>query len=184
LLHVHPERLAGLLTLVLPAGVRVGQTFRMNVQQYSGVTLPPRARRMLGAFQLNIPVKTDPDILPAATRNLAILRYVRQTIPATSRWNPIFERWLNGLAAKVAGLGGDPTKVLPSPTGGDKPAPPCPKPGRVRLLKLLLILLLLLLLLAVVVLALAGISLSVLGWALLIGAIVLDVVALLIVFNF
>jgi hypothetical protein len=43
------------------------------------------------------------------------------------RHNPIFVRWLNGLAAKVEGLGGDPTQVLPSPTGGDTaPEPPAP----------------------------------------------------------
>jgi len=55
---------------------------------------------------------------------------------------------------------------------------------RARLLMILLILLLLLLLLAVVVPALGGISFSALGWALLIGAIILAVVALLIVLNF
>jgi hypothetical protein len=54
---------------------------------------------------------------------------------------------------------------------------------RARLLRILLWLLLLLLLLAVVVLALGGISLSGLGWALLIGAVVLNIVALLIVWG-
>ena len=55
---------------------------------------------------------------------------------------------------------------------------------RRQLLMILLLFLLLLLLLAVVVLALGGISLSALGWALLIGAIILAVVALLVVLNF
>lgn len=33
------------------------------------------------------------------------------------------------IAAKITGLGGDPTKVLPSPTGGDTPPePPCQEP--------------------------------------------------------
>lgn len=86
---------------------------------------------MLGAFQFNIPVQTDPEILPNAIRKLAILRYIQQSVPTANRWHPIFGRWLNSLAAKVAGLGGDPTKVLPSPTGGDTspvPPAPCPKP--------------------------------------------------------
>jgi hypothetical protein len=111
--------LAGLMTLVLPQGIRAGQSFKMSVQQCSGTALPRRARKTRGAFQLNIPVKADADILPTAIRNLSILRYIQQTIPTANRWQPIFSRWLNGLAAKVAGLGGDPTKVLPSPTGGD-----------------------------------------------------------------
>jgi hypothetical protein len=92
-------------------------------------TVGGRARRMLGAFQFNIPVATDPDILPSAIRELSILRYIQLTIPSDNRWHPTFTRWLNGLAAKVAGLGGDPNQVLPSPTGGDHPLPPpCPEP--------------------------------------------------------
>jgi hypothetical protein len=119
--------LAGLITLTLPPGIRVGQRFKLNVQQYSGIAFPGRAHKMLGAFQFNIPVSADVDILQVATRNLSILRYIQQTIPAANRWYPIFTRWLDNLAAKVAGLGGDPTKVLPSPTGGDQAAP-CPEP--------------------------------------------------------
>lgn len=78
---------------------------------------------MLGAFQFNIPVQRDADILPKAVRSLSILRYIQQTVAASSRWSPIFTRWLNGLATKVAGLGGDPNTILPSPNGGDIPAP-------------------------------------------------------------
>jgi hypothetical protein len=124
-----PGNLAGLMTLTLPAGVRVGQRFKMDVQQYSGVAFRGRAHKMLGGFQFNIPVNADSDILPVATRNLSILRYIQLTIPTANRWYSIFTRWLDNLAAKVAGLGGDPTKVLPSPTGGDQPTcPPCPRP--------------------------------------------------------
>jgi hypothetical protein len=120
--------LAGLLTLTLPQGVRPGQVFKMSVQQCSGTALKGRARKTLGAYQFNIPVSTDPEILPKAVHNLSILRYIQQTIPNGSRWAPIFTRWLAGLAGKVSGLGGDPGQVLPSPTGGDT-APPCPVPG-------------------------------------------------------
>jgi hypothetical protein len=121
--------LAGLMTLTLPEGVRVGQVFKMSVQQCSGTAARGRARRMLGAFQFNTPVTAESEVLPKAARNLSILRYIQQTIPAGSRWQPIFTRWLDGLAAKVAGPGGDPTRVLPSPTGGDEPAgKPKPEP--------------------------------------------------------
>jgi hypothetical protein len=116
--------LAALLTLTLPDGIRVGQQFKMNVQQYTGVDAKRSARRMLGGFELDVPVHPDREILPRATRNLSLLRYIHQTIPASSRWHPIFTRWIAGLVAKVAGLGGDPTHVLPSPTGGDRPKSP------------------------------------------------------------
>ncbi len=53
---------------------------------------------------------------------------------------------------------------------------------RRRLILILLLVLLVLLLLAAVVFALGGISISALGWALLIGAIVLDVVAVVVLF--
>jgi Common central domain of tyrosinase len=66
--------LAGLMTLTLPPGIRVGQVFKLNVQQYSGIAFRQRARKMLGAFQFNIPVNTDPEILPGAIRRLSILR--------------------------------------------------------------------------------------------------------------
>jgi hypothetical protein len=119
--------LAGLLTLTLPKGIRAGQLFKLSTQQLSGISYPRRARHMLGAFQFTVPVKNDADILPTASRNLSILRYIQQTIPTANRWSLIFTRWLNGLAAKVAGLGGDPNKILPSPTGGDQQAP-CARP--------------------------------------------------------
>jgi|GEM_PF-534490 len=119
--------LAGLMTLTLPEGIRVGQTFKLSVHQCSGIALLRRARKILGAFQFTIPVKTDPEILPDAIRKLSILRYIQQTVPIANRWHPIFARWLEGLASKVAGLGGDPTQVLPSPTGGDtRPSGPAP----------------------------------------------------------
>ena len=111
--------LAGLLTLTLPDGIRVGQAFKMSVQQCSGVSNRQRVRKMLGAFEFNIAVKTDPEMLPNALRTLSILRFIHQSIPRSNRWHPIFVRWLDTLAAKVTGLGGDPTKAQPSSTGGD-----------------------------------------------------------------
>ena len=97
----------------LPQGIRVGQLFKLSAQQSSGVVYPGRAHTMRGAFQFTISVNTDPQILPTATRNLSVLRYIHETISPANRWYPIF--------------GGHPTKILPSPTGGDQLAP-CPKP--------------------------------------------------------
>jgi hypothetical protein len=76
---------------------------------------------------MTIPVKSDPEILPNEIRKLSVLRYVQQSIPASSRWYSIFERYLDQIAARVRGLGGDPTTVKPSPDGGE-PGQVCPPP--------------------------------------------------------
>jgi len=110
---------AGLITLELPQGVRSGQVFSVDFHQYSRI-----GARFNGAFRLTIPVQTDEALLPAEIRHLALLRYIAKAMPATSRWQPIFGRWLGGLAAKVRGLGGDPDQVPPSLTDPGVEGPP------------------------------------------------------------
>jgi hypothetical protein len=114
--------LAGLMSLTLSPGVRTGQIYRLSVEQYSGVT-----QKTLGAFQMTIPVKTDPEILPKEIRKLSVLRYIQQSIPASNRWYSIFVRYLDQIAARVRGLGGDPNTVKPSPDGGEE-GQICPPP--------------------------------------------------------
>jgi hypothetical protein len=52
------------------------------------------------------------------------MRYIQQAIPASSRWSPIFTRYIDQIAARVRGFGGDPNTVLPSPDGGGGIVPP------------------------------------------------------------
>jgi len=115
--------IAGLMSLTLSPGVRTGQVYRLSVEQYSGVT-----RKTRGAFQMTIPVRTDPEILPKEIRKLSVLRYIQQSVPAGSRWYSIFVRYLDQIAGRIRGLGGDPGTVKPSPDGGDVGyicPPPC-----------------------------------------------------------
>jgi hypothetical protein len=114
--------LAGMVTVTLPPNVRTGQVYRVSVEQYSGVT-----RKTLGAFQVTIPVKTDPEILPKEIRKLAVLRYIQQSLSSGNRWYNIFQRYLDQIARRVRGLGGDPDNVKPSPDGGE-PEQVCPPP--------------------------------------------------------
>jgi Common central domain of tyrosinase len=108
--------LAGLLSLTLPPGVRTGQVYRVNVQQISGLR-----RKILGGFQLTIPVRTDPEILPGEIAKLSVMKYIQQTVPTGSRWYGIFKRYVDEIAGRVRGLGGDPNNVKPSPNGGEPP---------------------------------------------------------------
>src|SRR5205807_9999196 len=38
-------------------------------------------------------------------------------IPRHNRWHPVFHRYLEKIAGRVTAFGGDPTQILPSPTG-------------------------------------------------------------------
>ena len=80
-------------------------------------------RRVLGSFQLSIPVETRETLLGPEERLLSVLRWIAEGIPHHNRWYPVFRRYLEQIGGRVTGLGGDPGKILPSPSGdgGAKP---------------------------------------------------------------
>ncbi len=130
-----PERkgtLAGLLSVTLPDGIRTGQVYKFSVEQYSPTVLPrikrSFPRKTQGAFQMTIPVRPDPEILPKEIRKLAVMKYIQQAIPASSRWYSIFVRYIDQIEARVRGFGGDPHTVKPAPDGGEGTSPVCPPP--------------------------------------------------------
>src|SRR5262249_52452632 len=86
-------------------------------------------RRTAGAFQLAIPVSTRHALLDEERRSLSILRWIEQTIPVETRWYPVFRRYIDQMARRLVGLGGDPTVVLPSGSGDWKHGP-CPPKDR------------------------------------------------------
>jgi hypothetical protein len=114
---------AGLFSVELPLGIKKGQEFKIIVRQVTSVTgrkgAPdsPRRRYVYGAFQITIPVSTKSEMLVPEERMLSIMRWIQETIPPASRWHPVFMRYVDQIAGRVAGLGGDPTTVPPTPTG-------------------------------------------------------------------
>ena len=85
-------------------------------------------RYVTGAFQVKIPVSKAPAILPQERDTLAIFKWrLLQTSP-TSRWYPVLQRYVDLVSARVAGLGGDPGEIVPSPDGA--PQPTREKPSR------------------------------------------------------
>jgi len=40
-----------------------------------------------------------------------------EVTPSQKRWYPVLERYISEVAGRVAGFGGDPGQILPSPTG-------------------------------------------------------------------
>jgi hypothetical protein len=86
-------------------------------------------RRVTGTFQVNIPVETKQILLGPEARLLSVLRWIARRIPHHDRWYPVFHRYLEQTAGRVSALGGDPTQILPSPSGdGRKPPEPKPEP--------------------------------------------------------
>jgi hypothetical protein len=137
---------AGLFSIELPANVRRGRVFGVVVRQVTeaaarkqrrprdpdGAFDEPGAaasdyiewRRVLGAFQLTIPVKTPHSLLIRAERDLLVLRWIGQAMPHNARWYPVFQRYLKLIADRVTVFGGDPAHILPSPMGDGKRRPP------------------------------------------------------------
>lgn len=133
---------AGLLIVDLPSTVRKGQVFKFVVRQITdaaGVAiLPPpvigagkqrrtgfaekrplvRWRRVLGSFQVTIPVKTKEVMLGPEERLLGVLRWIQKSIPPSDRWSPVFSKYVGVIADRVKALGGNPDAVLPSPGDG------------------------------------------------------------------
>lgn len=133
--------LPALMTLQLPQTVRVGQRFRVDVQQHSGLRflrtvtrdgkvgdrLPTREtviysqRKVLGAFRMTTVVGSGRPLLGKLIRHLAVLRYIFPAIPLGDSWRPVFERYLQQLGEQVKGLGVDPATV---PASADDPGIP------------------------------------------------------------
>jgi hypothetical protein len=109
----------GLLSIELPLTVVKGQKFTVTAHQVSGYP-----RRIIGSFQLTIPVHTAAEILPAEIRKLSVLRHIGESIPATNRWRLVWDRYLGEIADRVKGLGGNPDEVVPSSTGDGHPQTP------------------------------------------------------------
>jgi len=107
----------GLLSIELPPTVVKGQKFIVTAHQVSGYP-----RRIIGSFQMTIPVRTAVEILPLEIRKLSVLRHIGESIPATNRWHPVWTRYLSEIEDRVKGMGGNPDDVHPSPTGEGRPS--------------------------------------------------------------
>jgi hypothetical protein len=141
----------GLLSVELPATVHPGKVFNIVVRQVTNafsrvIGAPPvphvaarrkakapaavvteeiEWRRVIGAFQLTIPVKRKDLLLVNEERDLSVLLWIGEAIPSHNRWYPVFRRYLQQIAGRVTAFGGDPTEILASPTGdGRRKHPP------------------------------------------------------------
>jgi hypothetical protein len=129
------ESFAGLITLQLPAGIRVGNQFdvvirRITSRRFRERTLAatsesaafetPRLfnwRYVVGAFQMTIPVADDAAILPGEENLLAVLKWRLGRMGSSDRWYRVLKAYVGIVERRVRGLGGDPSKIEPNPLG-------------------------------------------------------------------
>ena len=76
-----------------------------------------RWRKLVGAFQLAIPVSTKADMLNYFLRLLSVLQWRLEKLPARSRWVATMTRYVEMTAEKVSALGGRPALVPATPDG-------------------------------------------------------------------
>jgi hypothetical protein len=140
------ENLAGLLTVDLPTIVVTGQEFdvvvrrigrkaRGDVPRPSNTPAavdarttepaiikrrPANWRYVIGTFQVKIPVTTAAVMLAPEEDTLAILKWRLQQLATADRWYPVLKRYVGFVADRVAGLGGDPAAIPPSPDGAPR----------------------------------------------------------------
>ncbi len=106
------EPITGLFTVELPNNVVKGQSFNTVVQQIAG-----SSRRIIGSFQMLIPVSTADALLPELSQRLSILKHIQLSISPNDRWYAVFNRYVSHFSSKIKALGGNPDHVLPSTTG-------------------------------------------------------------------
>lgn len=74
----------------------------------------------MGMFRITVPVSTKEALLEPEERLLALMKWIALSIDPSSRWSPIFKRYLGIISGRVQDMGGDPTLILPDPNPVDE----------------------------------------------------------------
>ena len=74
-------------------------------------------RYVIGTFQVQIPVVLEEDLLAAEESTYAIMLWRFNQLSPADAWHPVLQRYLQYLAGRVQGFGGDPEGIVPSPWG-------------------------------------------------------------------
>jgi hypothetical protein len=91
---------------------------------------PPRPieyrnwRYVTGAFQVKIPVTTKAVMLRPEEDAFAIMTWRLQSLDPDNRWRPVLARYVNVMAGRIDGLGGDSSAIPPSLSGAPVPEQP------------------------------------------------------------
>jgi hypothetical protein len=105
------NRLAGMMTVELPAGVRAGQRYVVDVTHVRG---GQRVRN--GGFRMEILVSKARPILDRQADRVALLHDQLSLTPVTDRWRPVLSRRLQTERARGHGLADEAGDVWEDPT--------------------------------------------------------------------
>jgi hypothetical protein len=125
---------AGLMTLDVPSPVAARGCTMTARQITNAITLRgaelrfPQRRKVLGTFQINVPIETTQDLLGPEERLYAFFQWILSILSSGDRWYPVIERYVCEIALRVKIFGGDPNGIAPFP-GGAVPGRPV-HPGR------------------------------------------------------
>lgn len=137
--HAAGQNFAGLFTVDLPNGIRVGNEFNVTIRRIISrqmtdqrtIPAPPdsRDKKLLlnwrciaGTFQVKIPVSLEEPLLKPEENLLAILKWRLENMSSVYRWYPVLLRYISYVSARVKGMGGHPSTIAPSQFGAIKPA--------------------------------------------------------------
>ena len=104
--------------VVIRKGARASRTSAAavaGIQVAAGARPILRWRRIVGSYQITIPVRTKEVMLPAETRLLSVLRWNLGRMSTDERWYQVFSRYVGLIGDRVGALGGDPDTVEGSP---------------------------------------------------------------------
>lgn len=93
------ERLAGLLTVTLPDGVKAGEVYTVDVLQ-----MRAPMGMILGAFRLTIPVTKAAQLYTREARLLAIFEERLKLTPVDNRWYPVLLKQVEYFRARAQGM--------------------------------------------------------------------------------
>lgn len=121
---------AGMLSVDLPSTVKKGEVYTIVVHQVTSAArgqsplthgavadIPSiRRRKILGSFQITIPVAHKETMLVHEEILLSNLRWIQRAIPENNRWFPVFNRYVTQIGNRVDALGGKAVNVVASPS--------------------------------------------------------------------
>lgn len=115
---------AGLLSVRIPSAIGSTNPCKVVVRQVTNANVsvdsvrrPQIRRKVMGSFQLTVPVSVAGTLLEPEERLLAYFRWILSTLAIGDRWQPVIQRYVDEIVLRVKAFGGDPAVILPSQVG-------------------------------------------------------------------
>jgi L-Lysine epsilon oxidase N-terminal/L-lysine epsilon oxidase C-terminal domain len=102
------EQMRALLASTRAGAAEANAVSRMNRGTFAASERPPlQERRVVGSFQITVPVRSRKEIVGREERALTVVRSILRAMPRENRWYLAFERYVEQIAQRVEALGGN-----------------------------------------------------------------------------